>query len=99
MKKEIPQTVIVALEDQENGFSCDAELPSDMPAGELRTGLLRLLRSCEPRYYAGCDYLALNFNGLTIEEGQTLASVGAWEGSHLRILTAKTGRNSSVPPK
>lgn len=85
MKNQIPEKVIVCLTDEEKKFSCDAELPTSMRVKDLRLGLFRLLSECEPNYYARCKGLRLSLNGEPLPDNQTLASVGAWDGTRLSI--------------
>ncbi len=89
MKNDIPEKVIVCLNDEVRGFARDAELPSRMPFEELRKGLLKLLRSKEPAYYAGCERLEISYEGVQVGDRQTLASIGAWEGSRLALYASQ----------
>lgn len=81
----VPKSVIISLRDPASGFASDAELPTGMPAGDLSRGLAALLRSLEPKYFAGTDKLSLSFNSITLSGHETLASVHAWDGSEILI--------------
>ena len=85
MKAEIPETVLVCLIDERKNYKVDAELPSQMPGSELKTGLLRLLKKNEERLYLNSDSLIIRYNGSVLGDQETLASVGAWDGSELYL--------------
>ena len=90
MSAVIPERVLVSLQDRESGFQSDAELPSHMPASKLSVGLLRLLQSHEPGRYSGCTKLDIWIGDRKLSNDQTLASVGAWDGTVLAIRPHKT---------
>lgn len=93
MKADIPESVIVKLIDSEMpDSSFDFELPTKMPAKDLAKGILRLLKvygsaeewNNESRY-ANKVSLSLFYDEVKLQNSQTLASVGAWDGSTIRF--------------
>ena len=92
MREDYPPKVIISLKDTTLDYSSDVELPSEMPIKDLSTGLIRLLRTYEPRKYAGCTSVDLWFGDEKLKDEQTLASIGAWDGSELtlRVTTGRT---------
>lgn len=86
-----PEKVIVALLDRENGFQSDAELPCHMLVSDLSVGLLRLLQAKEPGRYAGCTRIDLWIGDRKLSGNQTLASVGAWDGTLLVLRPQSVG--------
>ena len=89
MKMGVPTKVLISIKDNSNNFSSDVELPSHMPVKELIHGLLRLLRTWEPKKYAGCDTADLWFGDVKLKGDQTLASAGVWDGNELTLRVRK----------
>lgn len=83
MISEIPDRVIVAVVDSDNGYTSDMELPTEMPVDDLAKGILHLLREYEPRKYAGRYLPVLYAKGRELNSGETLASAGIWDGAEI----------------
>lgn len=85
MKKDHPERLLLSLRDQSSNFASDAELPADMEISRLSVGLLRLLRQYEGSRYGHCTTLTLYHEGRELQNGETLASLGLWDGSELQF--------------
>lgn len=98
MKKrniKIPEKVIVDLVLFDMDFQRDAEIPTQMLIGDVRKGLLVLLREREPKKFSKVTDIALSFRGNKLADETTLAEVGAWDGSTIeleRITTVPVGK-------
>lgn len=86
---DIPKRVIVRVKDCEfEDFCQDFELPTRMPIRDLSKGILKLLKVYGPNgewdkesRYAKKISLSLFYNEIKLQNDQTLASVGIWDGS------------------
>lgn len=67
----------------------DFELPAFLPMKELCPKLLETLRAMNPPKYAGVRGISMIWNGSLLENEDTLASQGAWDGSILEIKELK----------
>lgn len=80
---EIPDSVIVAVVDNDNGYTSDMELPTEMLVDDLVKGILHLLQEYEPRKYAGQRLPVLYAKERELDGGETLASAGIWDGTEI----------------
>ena len=64
-------------------FETDLEIPARLPFGEWRQKLLEILKLTDARQFIGWQGLALSFNGRALLESDSLAQVGAFDGSVL----------------
>ncbi len=85
MTAEIPSSVLVTISDKSSNYKSDFELPSQMFVKDLATGILRMLRTFEPRKYAGRVSVDLWVGETKLKDEQTLASAGVWDGSEITL--------------
>lgn len=62
----------------------DMELPAFLPAKELAAKLAETLRAYRPERYSAVFRLQLSSDGAPLNDTDTLASRGIWDGSILR---------------
>lgn len=67
----------------------DLELPAFYPVQDLTPKLLETLKLMQPQFYTGIQDLALIWRDQQLRGGDTLASVGVWDGSILNIKAMK----------
>lgn len=80
-----PDMVMVTLETQSGTNLGDFELPARLPAGKLSDMLLQALSNQLP-FWRG---LKLIGDGKVLDEKDTLASRGIWDGSYLTIAQSQ----------
>ena len=80
----MPERFIVTVTDGKR-FEVDLAIPSRQPIGELRAKLLEILQSLDVYVFQGWQGVALSFDGYTILEKDTLADVGAFDGSRIIV--------------
>jgi len=66
-------------------FETDLEIPARLPFGEWRQKLLEIIKLADARQFMSWQGLALSFNGRALLESDSLASVGAFDGSTLTV--------------
>ena len=66
-------------------FEVDLEIPSQLPFAEMKGKLLEILKILDRRFrgWHGC---ALQFGSHVLAESETMADVGAFDGSRLVVL-------------
>lgn len=67
----------------------DLELPAFYPVESLTPKLLETLRLMQPQYYTGVHGVELLWRDQRLRGSDTLASVGIWDGSILKIVATK----------
>ncbi len=77
--------VIVTAALPFNELQLDFELPAFYPVESLAPKLLETLKLMQPQCYAGVHGLELFWRNQRLRGGDTLASVGVWDGSILKI--------------
>lgn len=81
----IPETFIVTITTQDGAFSIDMSLPSWIPASELSPQTLAILKLLDERFGSWLN-CSLYHKGHQISGDQTLASVGAYDGSVIAVV-------------
>lgn len=79
----VPDLIWVELRLPDMDYQRDALLPSQMPISEIKVGLLRLLRECEPKRFSKLGGISISYCGKQLPDNVTLASQGIWDGSVL----------------
>ena len=83
--KEIPEAFIVTVTTERWDFEAEVALPSTLTVGELREkliGILKILDGERFRDWRGCR---LRYGHHPLQDGETLTSAGAFEGSRLVV--------------
>lgn len=76
-------SVLVTLIIKNSGIETDLSCPSNKPVKLLSEEILHLLREQYGSKMISVHSLNLEFNGRELSDHQTLASVGAWDGSYI----------------
>lgn len=84
----IPETFVVTVATQDGTISIDMSLPSWIPADELGPQILAILKILDERCGAWLGCL-LYYRGHQIRGSQTLATVGAYDGSVIAVAMSK----------
>lgn len=79
----VPDFIWVELQLPDMDYQRDAILPSQMPISELKAGLLKLLKECEPKRFSKLRSISISYCGNQLPDDETLASQGIWDGSVL----------------
>ena len=84
-------TVKIAGEQQQH----DMELPVNVPIKELAPKLLKALKSIEHRLFMSVENIKIRYDkeNRYLSDIETLASVGAWDGS---VIIVEKGGDSRV---
>ena len=77
--------VIVTVNFLSSGKKLDLELPAFLPMAELCPKLLETLKGIAPQEYMRTRRIEIWWNGRKLEDQDTLATQGAWDGSILEI--------------
>jgi len=77
----MPERFIVTIAC--GAFETDLEIPAQRSFGEWRQKLLEILKLTDARQFMGWQGLTLSCNGRALLENDSLASVGAFDGSTL----------------
>lgn len=80
------ETVIVTIRLKPGEQGLDMELPAFLPIQELCAKLLESFRSMNPTGFSGVAGLRLKHGTQVLENEDTLASRGLWDGSILEAL-------------
>lgn len=78
-------SVIVTVSFPSSGKKLDLELPAFLPMAELCPKLLETLKSIASQEYRSIRKIEVWWNGRKLENDDTLAMQGAWDGSILEI--------------
>jgi hypothetical protein len=82
------ETFIVTVANASGKFEVDLEIPSELPFADFREKLFDILKIMgESELRSGRDY-CLFYKNRAIAEDETLAGVGAFDGSRLRATRA-----------
>ncbi|MDR1299497.1 MAG: EsaB/YukD family protein [Oscillospiraceae bacterium] len=79
----MPEYFIVTVSD--GGFETDLEIPSGLPFSEFKGKLLEIMKILGAAGARSWGDHRLTFNGRPLRDSDTLASVGAFDGSLLII--------------
>jgi len=85
------ENVIVTLRFLPEGKCLDMELPAFLPAFELSGKILETLRVMNPAGFGSVTELRLGYKGTTLNDSDTLAAVGCWDGGILEATLHKGG--------
>lgn len=92
MSEKHPKKLLVSLQDRKSDYRTDAELPADMRISDLKEGILRMLKAFEYTRYGFGERLDLFCNDQTLEDSETLSSLGIWDGSKLQFRISAKGK-------
>lgn len=76
-------SVLVTLEIKSIGVETDLSCPANKPVRFLREEILNVLREQYGSKMNPVQSISIEFNGRELTGDQTLASVGAWDGSYI----------------
>ncbi len=79
----MPEYFIVTLIDAEGRFETDLEIPSRLPFSDFKAKLLEILKIMGGRTFQNWSDYRLRFDTYALRGSDTLASVGAFDGSRL----------------
>ena len=80
-----PETFIITVRCVEEGVELDMELPSGIPAGELRGQALNVLKSVYPDRFEAWAECRLSHGPRVLRDGETLAESGIFDGNYLDV--------------
>ncbi|GHS95056.1 hypothetical protein AGMMS50276_09320 [Synergistales bacterium] len=78
-------TLSVASHSDVSIFEVDLEIPSHLPFSELKNKMLEILRILDNDKFSGCRDYRLEFKERAIANDETMARIGAFDGSVLRL--------------
>lgn len=84
----IPETFVVTVAAQDGTISIDMSLPSWIPSDELSPLILSILKMLDERCGAW-SFCSLYHRGHQMRGSQTLASIGAYDGSVIVAIMSK----------
>jgi hypothetical protein len=84
----MPDTSIVTIANVSGSFEVDLEIPVNLPFADFKEQLLGILKILDAHGYQGEEDCCLLFKNNLLAEKETLASVGAFDGSRL-VVTEK----------
>jgi uncharacterized ubiquitin-like protein YukD len=70
------------------GFEADLEIPALIPFGEFKAKLLEILKILEHREFNGWSDYNIQYKNRALAADETLASIGAFDGSRLVVTMA-----------
>lgn len=79
----MPEYFIVTVADADGRFETDLEIPSRLPFRLFKGKLLEILKMMGGRSFQSWSDYRLRFKNYTLKDDDTLASVGAFDGSRL----------------
>jgi uncharacterized ubiquitin-like protein YukD len=80
-----PDTFIASITNDERSFETDMELPSHMPASELCSQILMILKDIHEELFSGWNKCRLEYNSKLLKDDDTLIKAGAFDGSRLIV--------------
>ena len=83
--EDIPDVFIVTVASEVGDFEADLEIPSGLPLAEMEeklVGILKILDEEKFKDWRGCR---LRYRGRVLQEAETLADAGAFDGSRLVV--------------
>lgn len=75
------EEIIVTIKIVDKGRDIDMELPTFMPWQELNFKILECLQDSMPEEYGSYCKLNAMYKGILLNDDETLASMGIWDGS------------------
>jgi len=79
----MPETFIVTVMDTSGRFETDLEIPSRLPFIAFKAKLLEILKMMDSHAFGGWPDYYLRFKSQMLSDNDTLANVGAFDGSRL----------------
>ena len=79
----MPEAFIVTITDSAGRFETDLEIPSLLTFSEFKAKLLEILKIMDGRVFGGYRDYRLVHKNRPLSAGDTLASIGAFDGSRL----------------
>ncbi|MDR1048207.1 MAG: EsaB/YukD family protein [Synergistaceae bacterium] len=87
-ESKLPEAFIVTITNVAGSFAVDLEIPSELPFAEFKEKLLGILKILgESELRSGHDY-RLFYKNRVLAGDETLARVGAFDGSRLVVAEA-----------
>lgn len=81
----MPDAFIVTITDTAGHFEIDIEIPARLPVHAFKAKLLEILVTADMHLFGGWQAYDLRFDGRMLGENDTLARVGAFDGSRLAV--------------
>ena len=81
----MPDAFIVTIVDAAGHFELDLEIPSEMPIAMFKEKLLEILKIMDRRRFMDWNHFVLYFQGVALNDQDTLAKAGAFDGSRLTV--------------
>ena len=79
----MPETFIVTVLDPSGRFETDLEIPSRLPFIVFKAKLLEILKTMDSNAFGSWSDYFVRFNNYAFRDSDTLANVGAFDGSRL----------------
>ena len=79
----MPEYFIVTVRDADRRFEVDLEIPSRLPFSAFKDKLLEILKIMGGRAFQGWNNYRILFKNYAMQDSDTLASLGAFDGSRL----------------
>lgn len=81
----MPEAFIVTIVEPVSRFEIDLEIPAQLPFSAFRAKLLEILKSLDPQRFSNWRTYRMLFERRVLSEADTLAKVGAFDGSRLIV--------------
>ena len=81
----MPETFIVTIADTKGRFEIDLEIPSVLPFSSFKPKLLEILKTIDGQIFGGWKDYKLIFNRRPFKDNDTMANLGAFDGSKLTV--------------
>ena len=82
----MPESFIVTIANDSGSFQIDLEIPSGLVFAEMKEKLLEILRNVGEQDFFGWQDCALRYKNHILSGDETLADVGAFDGSRLAVV-------------
>ncbi|MDR1205680.1 MAG: EsaB/YukD family protein [Peptococcaceae bacterium] len=80
-----PEAFIVTVSNESGSFNADLEIPSRLPFAAYKAKLLEILKILGGREFQSWRGYSLQFKERLLDAEDTLAHVGAFDGSRLTV--------------
>ncbi|MDR2180686.1 MAG: EsaB/YukD family protein [Synergistaceae bacterium] len=90
----MPDTSIVTIVGASASFEVDLEIPANLPFADFKEQLLGILKILDVHGYLDDEDYCLLYKNNVLAENETLASVGAFDGS--RLVVTKKMRSENI---
>ena len=83
------KSIIITVSDRNKSFMVDVEVPTDEPGGKVTEDLFEVLnqRDEDLRLNAYYHCLYLNRQKKSLNDRETLAQAGVWNGDYITIIS------------